>query len=167
MTKSPCIGCEFELADKNNPTCRECDRRVEYAMSIKEDMNIEHRTSSVQRRMKEMEIKEPAGVHVEKREYHKTGERKKREKSAGRKEMKNKLLDLNNHMFDQIERLSDAKLKGDKLAEEISRSNAIVSVAGQIISNAGLALKAKVAVNDLLLKNPPKMLGIEGFDAEE
>jgi hypothetical protein len=34
MTKSPCIGCEFELADKNNPTCRECDRRVEYVASI-------------------------------------------------------------------------------------------------------------------------------------
>jgi hypothetical protein len=34
MAKSPCIGCEFELADKNNPTCRECDRRVEYVALI-------------------------------------------------------------------------------------------------------------------------------------
>lgn len=81
--------------------------------------------------------------------------------------MKNKLIDLNNHMFAQIERLSDEELKGDKLAEEIQRSRAITSVAGQIIDNARLALKAQVAVNDLLLKNPPKMLGVEGFDAEE
>ena len=34
MAKSPCIGCEFELADKNNPTCRKCDRRVEYVALI-------------------------------------------------------------------------------------------------------------------------------------
>ena len=40
MTKSPCIGCEFELADKNNPTCRECDRRVEYVASIEEGEGI-------------------------------------------------------------------------------------------------------------------------------
>jgi hypothetical protein len=38
--KSPCIGCEFELADKNNPTCRECDRRVEYVASIEEEEDI-------------------------------------------------------------------------------------------------------------------------------
>ena len=37
MTKSPCIGCEFESADKNNPTCRECDRRVEYVALIEGD----------------------------------------------------------------------------------------------------------------------------------
>ena len=80
---------------------------------------------------------------------------------------KNRLIDLNDHMFAQLERLSDVKLKGDKLTEEIQRSHAVTSVAGQIISNAGLALKAQVAVNDLLLKNPPKMLGVEGFDAKE
>jgi hypothetical protein len=80
---------------------------------------------------------------------------------------KNKLIDLNDHMFAQLERLSDEELKGDKLTEEIQRSHAITSVAGQIISNAGLALKAQVAVNDLLLKNPPKMLGVPGFDAKE
>ena len=37
MMKSPCIGCELEAADKNNPTCRECDRRVEYVALIAGD----------------------------------------------------------------------------------------------------------------------------------
>ena len=37
MTKSPCIGCEFEFVDKNNPTCRECDKRVEYVALIAGD----------------------------------------------------------------------------------------------------------------------------------
>ncbi|MBE9547673.1 MAG: hypothetical protein IMF10_09320 [Proteobacteria bacterium] len=37
MTKSPCIGCELESADKNNPTCRECDRRVEYVALVAGD----------------------------------------------------------------------------------------------------------------------------------
>lgn len=38
--KSPCIGCEFEFADKNNPTCKECDRRVKYIALIENGGNI-------------------------------------------------------------------------------------------------------------------------------
>ena len=72
--------------------------------------------------------------------------------------MKNKLIDLNDHMFAQLERLSDEDLKGDKLTEEISRAKAVTSVANQIINNARLALDAKVAINDHLIKDPPKML---------
>jgi len=32
--KSPCIGCKFEHDDKNNATCRECNKRVEYVTSL-------------------------------------------------------------------------------------------------------------------------------------
>lgn len=81
--------------------------------------------------------------------------------------MKNKLIDLNNHMFAQLERLSDEGLKGDKLAEEISRARAVTSVGGQIINNARLALDAQKAVSDLLIKNPPKMLGVQGYEEEK
>lgn len=56
--------------------------------------------------------------------------------------MKNTLEDLNNHLFAQMERLSDEDLKGDELIEEIRRAEAITDVATQIISNAGLVLKA-------------------------
>ncbi len=80
--------------------------------------------------------------------------------------MKNKLIDLNNHLFAQMERLSDEELQGDKLCEEIQRSRTISALAAQIIANARLALDARIAVNDGLIKNPPKMLGVEGYEEE-
>lgn len=57
--------------------------------------------------------------------------------------MNNKLVDLNNHLFAQMERLSDENISGDELEQEINRSRAITSVATQIISNGVLALKAE------------------------
>ena len=80
--------------------------------------------------------------------------------------MKNRLLDLNNHLFAQMERLSDEGLTGEKLNTEINRSKAVSQVAAQIILNARLALNAAVAVNDGLIKNPPKMLGMQGYEEE-
>lgn len=56
--------------------------------------------------------------------------------------MKNKLVDLNNHLFAQLERLSDESIKGEKLKEEIGRGKAISSISKDIISNASLALEA-------------------------
>ena len=81
--------------------------------------------------------------------------------------MKNRLIDLNNHMFAQMERLSDEDLKGDALIEEINRSRAVSICASQIINNARLALNATVAINDGLLKAPPEMLGLKGYEEEE
>ena len=78
--------------------------------------------------------------------------------------MKNKLIDLNNHLFAQMERLSDEACKGDALAEEIRRSKAVGSLAGQIIGNARLAIDAQVAINNNLLKTPPLMLGADGYE---
>lgn len=74
--------------------------------------------------------------------------------------MKNKLTDLNNHLFAQLERLSDEDTVGDKLTEEIERSKAIGFIARNIIDNAQLSLEAQKALNDTVRKLPP-MLGIE------
>ena len=81
--------------------------------------------------------------------------------------MKNKLIDLNNHLFAQLERISDEDLKGDDLNEEIKRSQAVTQLASQIIDNGRLALKAQIAINDGIVKRAPKMLGIDGgFDED-
>ena len=74
--------------------------------------------------------------------------------------MKNKLVDLNDHLFAQLERLSDEELKGDDLKEEIERSRAVGGVAQNIIGNAKLALDAQKAMQDSVRKLPD-FLGIE------
>ena len=74
--------------------------------------------------------------------------------------MKNKLTDLNNHLFAQLERLSDEELKGEGLLEEINRSQAVTNVAKQIINNGQLVLHAHKAVTDGLIRNGHQMLGI-------
>lgn len=56
--------------------------------------------------------------------------------------MKNKLIDLNDHLFMQLERLNDEELSGDEMINEIKRARAINDTAGKIIDNARLALDA-------------------------
>ena len=57
--------------------------------------------------------------------------------------MKNKLIDLNNHLFAQLERLSDESLTSEALQAEIQRSQAVTSVAKEIVSNGRLVLDAQ------------------------
>lgn len=56
--------------------------------------------------------------------------------------MKNKLTDLNDHLFRQLERLNDESLNGDELQGEISRAKAITDVSKHIVENASLQLEA-------------------------
>ena len=56
--------------------------------------------------------------------------------------MKNTLIDLNNYLFAQLERLNEEELEGEKLDTEVIRTKAIVSVASAIVGNAHLALQA-------------------------
>lgn len=56
--------------------------------------------------------------------------------------MKNKLSDLNDHLFAQIERLSDEDLSPEQIENECKRADSVVAVADQIVRNADLQLKA-------------------------
>lgn len=56
--------------------------------------------------------------------------------------MKNKLTDLNNHLFAQLERLSEEDLTPEQLEQEATRTEAIVAVSDKIVRNADLQLKA-------------------------
>lgn len=62
--------------------------------------------------------------------------------------MKNKLTDLNDHLFAQLERLSDETLSPADLDKEVKRGEAVVGVADQIIRNASVQLAAAKLVSD-------------------
>lgn len=76
--------------------------------------------------------------------------------------MKNKLSDLNDHLFAQMERLGEENISQEKLDKEINRTKAITSVAREIVSNARLVLDAQVKLTDPVAvpgkKEVPKLL---------
>jgi hypothetical protein len=55
---------------------------------------------------------------------------------------RNRLSDLNDHLFAQIERLSDESLTPEQVETEVKRAAAMVGVADQISGNADLMLRA-------------------------
>lgn len=56
--------------------------------------------------------------------------------------MKNSLTDLNNYLFESLERINDDSLSDEELEREIKRSEATTAVAKTIIDNAEVQLKA-------------------------
>lgn len=80
------------------------------------------------------------------------------------KGVRNTLGDLNNHLFEQLERLNDEQCNGEQLLEEIKRADAMSKIATQIISNGNLVLKAHIAYNGdgesktVIDKQKPRML---------
>lgn len=87
--------------------------------------------------------------------------------------MKNKLTHLNDHLFAQLERLSDEDLTTEQIETEVRRAQAIVRVSDQIVGNAALQLRAVQFVADHgdrfakhlpMLEGPetPRLTAIEG-----
>jgi len=74
--------------------------------------------------------------------------------------VRNTLGDLNNHLFAQLERLSDESLKGEALNEEINRARAIMGIATKIIDTGTLVLEAQRFIDDKMDADAklPKML---------
>lgn len=74
--------------------------------------------------------------------------------------MKNKLTDLNNHLFSQLERLSDEDLTGEALQAELQRSYAVTGVAKEIISNGRLLLDAQKQYDSGNIHKPHDLLEV-------
>lgn len=55
---------------------------------------------------------------------------------------RNKLSDLNDHLFMELERLNDESLTGADLETEIKRGKAIASLATNIVNSGELVIKA-------------------------
>lgn len=75
--------------------------------------------------------------------------------------MKNTLVDLNNHLFEQLERLNDEDLRGEDLKDEIIRAKSITDIASKIIDNANTVLSVKKMQVETLGKSNitiPKMI---------
>lgn len=64
--------------------------------------------------------------------------------------MKNKLSDLNNHLFAQMERLQNEELDREGLITEIARAKSVAMISNQIVSNARLVLDAQISKPDML-----------------
>ena len=56
--------------------------------------------------------------------------------------MENKLTDLNNHLFMQLERLNDEDLTPEQIEQETARAKAMVDVSSQITTISAQQLKA-------------------------
>lgn len=78
--------------------------------------------------------------------------------------MKNKLMDLNNHLFETLERLNDEDLKGDELIAEMERAKAVSGIAQTIINNGELMFKAQKHYNEYGIKQPSILTITDGED---
>ncbi len=63
--------------------------------------------------------------------------------------MKNKLTNLNDYLFAQLERLDDEELDDEELEKAIKRGKAFAETAAQIIAGGDLQLKAMKAAHDM------------------
>lgn len=84
--------------------------------------------------------------------------------------MKNKLTDLNDYLFEQLERLNDDSLSQEELEKEIKKADKVTKIAATIIKNADTQLKglkyleeSGVVVNNF---STAKMLGFGGENGE-
>lgn len=60
----------------------------------------------------------------------------------------NTLGDLNNHLFEQLERINDNDLTDDELDRELKRTDGMTKIAAQIIENGRLAFKAMAHMDE-------------------
>lgn len=62
--------------------------------------------------------------------------------------MKNRLTDLNDILFAQLERLTDDDLSTEQIAQEVERTQSVVQIADRIVNTAQLQLNAARLIAD-------------------
>ena len=68
--------------------------------------------------------------------------------------VKNRQIDLDNHLFAELERLGDESLTDEQLEKEIERAKAISSVAKQINASRANSLKATEYLDSATVNHP-------------
>lgn len=77
---------------------------------------------------------------------------------------KNTLGDLNNHLFEQLERLNDDSLDGEELEREVKRADSISKIATNVVNNANTILKAQTVFDNSMNADAKKPRMLEGSD---
>lgn len=82
--------------------------------------------------------------------------------------MKNRLIDLNDLLFAQLERLTDDELTPEQITQELQRTQAVVQVADRIVDTAQLQLDAAklIAGSGGAIKALPAMLALPAAEAK-
>lgn len=75
---------------------------------------------------------------------------------------RNKLADLNNHLFAQLERLGEEDLTVEEIHKEVSRGKAICYLASSVIKNAKTQIDALklVADGEYTVNELPELIGM-------
>jgi hypothetical protein len=73
--------------------------------------------------------------------------------------MKANLGDMNNVLFEQLERLNDDDLTGEELENQLKKSKAIGGIAAIIVQNSTLILKAAKYAEDSGNAMPRALIG--------
>ncbi|RZJ89979.1 MAG: hypothetical protein EOO20_09500 [Chryseobacterium sp.] len=75
----------------------------------------------------------------------------------------NKMIDLNNHLFAQLERLNDETIKPEKMEMELKKAKAVSQVASQIIKSNTLILKAAELQGKQVINTVPDNFGVKAI----
>ena len=78
--------------------------------------------------------------------------------------MQNTLSDLNNYLFEQLERLYDDDLSDADLDRELKRADSVVKVSEKIIANGELAFKTIKFMDDCGYQNGGEMPAVLKLD---
>lgn len=74
---------------------------------------------------------------------------------------RNKIADLNDHLFAQLERLNDETITEPGMEREIKKAMAVSKVASQIINSNKLVLQAARFVGDGKVESLPEQFGVK------